>query len=507
MLRAVHPHLRSLKCRSGRPSFRPRVERLEDRCLLSSLHGNDDREITVMTRNVYVGADFGPVLAAPSLPAAFAAAGVVWGQVQASNFPERAEALADEIAEELPTLIGLQEVSWFRSGAVFNPAPAAINELDFLDLLRDELAERGLSYAVVAESVVFDEELPIIEGGIPTKDLRLTDRDVILARTDLPASQLKLSNIQVGHFAARLQLPLGPEVISFDRGWMSVDAKVRGKSVRFVNTHLEPEFPAPAIQVLQGQELLAGPANTSLPVIMVGDFNSRADGSGTATYGSLIAAGFDDAWSQTRPGDPGYTCCQDALLLNPVSQADQRIDLVLYRGDVRAASTDIVGENPADRTPSGLWPSDHAGVAATLELLNRPNHGSRTVPLLGVFSGQTVAAVPTAVPNTVFVVTTGTGRATGIGSFTMTSPHYSHLDTLAASGTQIITAANGDTIAANFTGQFKAGADGKLRGILKATIVGGTGRFEGAEGGYLFTIVFDPATFQSTALIVGAMRF
>jgi len=480
---------------------------LEDRSLLSSFHGNGDREITVMTRNVYVGADFGPVLAAPSLPAAFAAAGTVWGQVQATNFPERAEALADEIAEQQPTLIGLQEVSWFRSGPVFDPAAATSNELDFLDLLRDELLERGLSYAVVAESVVFDEELPIIEGGIPTMDLRLTDRDVILARTDLPTSQLKLSNVQVGHFAARLQLPLGPETISFDRGWMSVDAKVRGKTVRFINTHLEPDFPAPAIQVLQGQELLAGPANTNLPVIMVGDFNSRADGSGTPTYANLIAAGFDDAWTQTRPGDPGYTCCQDALLLNPVSQADERIDLLLYRGDVQAASTDIVGENPADRTPSGLWPSDHAGVVGTLDLHARPKqHRSNFLPLLGAFSGQTVAAVPTTDPNTIFVVTSGTGWAPGLGHYTMTSPHYSHLDTLAASGAQIITTASGDTLTANFSGQFTPTADGKLRGVLKARITGGTGQFDDAEGSYTFTLLFDPTTSQSRGVMVGTIR-
>jgi endonuclease/exonuclease/phosphatase family metal-dependent hydrolase len=339
-------------------------------------------------------------------------------------------------------------------------------------------------------------------------DLRLTDRDVVLARTDLPASQLKLSNVQIGHFAARLEVPLGPQIISFDRGWISVDAKVRGKSFRFVNTHMEPEFPAGAIQVLQGQELLAGPANTDLPVILVGDFNSRADGLGTATYANLVAAGFDDAWAETRPGDPGFTGTQDALLLNHSSEADERIDLVLYRGDVRAISTEIVGESPDDRTPSGLWPSDHAGVVGTLDLKARPSHNqSHIVPLLGAFTSQTVAALPTADPNTVFVVTAGSGWATGLGAFTMTSPHFSHLGTLAASGTQIITAANGDTLTANFTGQFATTSDGKLRGVLKAKIVGGTGSFDDAEGNYTFTILFDPSTFQSKAVMVGAIRF
>jgi hypothetical protein len=27
-----------------------------------------------------------------------------------------------------------------------------------------------------------------------------------------------------------------------------------------------------------------------------------------------------------------------------------------------------VGDQPGDRTPSGLWPSDHAGVIATLKI-------------------------------------------------------------------------------------------------------------------------------------------
>jgi hypothetical protein len=28
----------------------------------------------------------------------------------------------------------------------------------------------------------------------------------------------------------------------------------------------------------------------------------------------------------------------------------------------------LIGDTPADFTPSGLWPSDHAGVVATLTL-------------------------------------------------------------------------------------------------------------------------------------------
>ncbi|NIL98463.1 MAG: hypothetical protein GTO53_11260 [Planctomycetales bacterium] len=81
-----------------------------------------------------------------------------------------------------------------------------------------------------------------------------------------------------------------------------------------------------------------------------------------------MAAGFLDAWSETHPSDPGFTCCQDPDLLNPVSLNSQRIDLVLHRAGWESLAAEVVGEDPADRTPSGFWPSDHAGVVATVRM-------------------------------------------------------------------------------------------------------------------------------------------
>ena len=120
------------------------------------------------------------------------------------------------------------------------------------------------------------------------------------------------------------------------------------------------------VQVAQANELLAGPAGTPLPLVFVGDYNSPADGTGSATYDNLIAAGFQDAWSEVHPGELGYTSTQNADLMNPTSLLSERIDLVLHRGGLSAISAELVGENPADRTTSGLWPSDHAGIVATL---------------------------------------------------------------------------------------------------------------------------------------------
>jgi hypothetical protein len=43
----------------------------------------------------------------------------------------------------------------------------------------------------------------------------------------------------------------------------------------------------------------------------------------------------------------------------------QRVDLILFRGDLRAFHADVVGDEIPNCTSSGLWPSDHGGVVAT----------------------------------------------------------------------------------------------------------------------------------------------
>ena len=96
------------------------------------------------------------------------------------------------------------------------------------------------------------------------------------------------------------------------------------------------------------------------------------------SYALLTGSGFTDTWAQMHPGDPGPTCCQASDLLNTVSTLDQRLDFVfwheglsLWRGGFDNVRVEIVGEAQADRTASGLWPSDHAGVVATLTVAPR----------------------------------------------------------------------------------------------------------------------------------------
>ncbi len=339
--------------------------------------------VTVMTQNIYVGAPlevlFDPELEPDDFP--FVAA-EIWGVVQATNFAERAAALADRIAREGPQLIGLQEVSVFHTqtpgDAAFGGTSSAIDPaLDFQQILLEALSARGLDYDAVSATRNFTGEFPIYDQASPnqTTDVRLTDFDVILARNDVV-----VSNPRHGEYAARLEVRVGGAPFPIRRGWASVDARVRGLSFRFLTTHLEPREEDPAIQVTQGNELLAAVDSLNdhhgwLPTIVTGDLNSAADGSETPTYGNLIAAGFTDAW-----GDQGgNTCCQAGHLLNRPSQLDRRYDLILLSRDFEVAAPDFrgairattLGDLESDRTRSGLWPSDHAGVAATIEWQHR----------------------------------------------------------------------------------------------------------------------------------------
>jgi endonuclease/exonuclease/phosphatase family metal-dependent hydrolase len=147
----------------------------------------------------------------------------------------------------------------------------------------------------------------------------------------------------------------------------------RGWKFRFVTTHLAiaPNFD-PTVALAQARELRKAACNKDLPVVCVGDFNSTASDRKNPTfktYKSFIDAGFVDTWRHTHDEDPGFTCCQAPDVSNAESALSQRIDLIFVRGNIDIVHTSLVGDQQADRTtPSGLWPSDHAGVTATLQL-------------------------------------------------------------------------------------------------------------------------------------------
>jgi endonuclease/exonuclease/phosphatase family metal-dependent hydrolase len=340
-------------------------------------HGHGKRDLTVMTQNLYLGSSLNPALEAATPEAFVGAVARIYATVQYTNFPQRAEAIADEVEENEPDLIGLQEVSkWTTAG--LNP-PAGY---DFLAILENDLEARGLHYtaasiahnANIGPAPLVSETCPVVAEQF-TCSVQLEDRDVILVNDDTPG--LTWSNPQSGRYATQqaIESPVGP--LSFDRGWASIDAKLKNLPFRFVDTHLETEE-SPLVQQTQAAEFLAGPGKGGT-VVVTGDFNSASDGSTTTSYAQLTAPGkFRDSWNEKLLG-PGNSCCQESntpplapgALNNPVSTLRTRIDLILSRGAARSDGDDaeLIGDSPFQATPP-FWPSDHAGVVSELSLGN-----------------------------------------------------------------------------------------------------------------------------------------
>jgi endonuclease/exonuclease/phosphatase family metal-dependent hydrolase len=318
--------------------------------------------LRVMTRNLYLGANLDAIVQAKSTREAFSAVERGWADVQANDFPTRARAIAKEIATARPDFVGFQELSLYRTQtpADFTVTPATKVVLDYAAELRKALAARKLPYRFLAIGSATDAELP--SGDPPQLDIRLNIRDGLLVRID---KKIKIRRVRTGLYATTT--PLFGGFVTAKRGWVLADATVSGRTFRVITTHLESFNDAS--QIAQGKELVApgGPATTSLPTVLLGDLNSRADGSGTPTQANLLAEGFQDAWPQAHPGDIGLTCCHGDDLREVGGPFYSRIDYVLMRNGFRAVAAGIVGESPSDRI-SGLWPSDHAGVWARLRL-------------------------------------------------------------------------------------------------------------------------------------------
>jgi endonuclease/exonuclease/phosphatase family metal-dependent hydrolase len=338
-------------------------------------HGHGKRDLTVMTQNLYLGSSLNPALEATTPEAFVEAVARIYATVQYTNFPQRAEAIADEVEENEPDLIGLQEVSkWTTAG--LNP-PAGY---DFLAILENDLQARGLHYtaasiahnANIGPAPLVSETCPVVAEQF-TCSVQLEDRDVILVNDDTPG--LSWSNPQSGRYATQqsIESPVGP--LSFDRGWAGIDARLKQQPFRFVDTHLETEE-SPLVQQTQAAEFLAGPGKGGT-IVATGDFNSASDGSTTTSYAQLTAPGkFRDSWNEKLLG-PGNSCCQESntpplapgALNNPVSTLRTRIDLILSRGAARSDGDDahLIGDTPFQATPP-FWPSDHAGVVSELNL-------------------------------------------------------------------------------------------------------------------------------------------
>jgi len=364
--------------------------------------------LTVMTQNLYVGANLFKILSGEPGDVPLNAA-EIFSDIQMTDFQQRAESIADLVLEHEPHLIGLQEVSLIRTQCpddiVFppnDPTPNATDVYaDYLQILLDALDARGLNYEVAASVENADVELPVANLGLldcpyPLFDARLTDYDVTLRRSDVDVT------LAVGaNYLANFPVPTPAGDIVFTRGYNIVDVDINGRIYRFVNTHLEVSGNpfAHGFQFAQAWELtqiLNGMTGTfgDRILVVVGDLNSDpydgplvdcmqppafdTPGLCPTPYAVMTGNGYTDTWTiKNGTPDPGYTCCQSDLLMNYDSWLDQRIDHVWVRPPlsgaqgphfIRGVQAEVIGNRQEDRSVDGLWPSDHAGVVVGMTL-------------------------------------------------------------------------------------------------------------------------------------------
>lgn len=373
----------------------------------------DKADIKVMTQNQYLGASLTPIIAADSEQAYAFAIVEALQTIAANNFPERSWALAESIADRQPHLVALQEVFAFGcfDGGTGTCAAFTGAFNDHLALTANALDALGADYYVAAEirnltiPTPFMQSiglpgLPVYLPGIegPAMYITVMDRDVILARGDVPTAPVAMacSRPAAGGIGCHYDLDIVASVntlagpITVERGHVAVDAWVGNDEYRFVNTHLEVRTlggnPLSAgLQAGQATELNATLAANPSPnpasrLIVAGDFNSApTDASigpfvtpyqqlanGLTLFNAPAFTPLTDTWF-LRPGKPdGFTCCEAADLLNVDSSHDRRIDVIFALPAPSAVKANVMDAEFSDKTASGLWPSDHASVIAEL---------------------------------------------------------------------------------------------------------------------------------------------
>lgn len=346
-------------------------------------------DLTVMTRNLYLGADVDDALTL--LPDTSAAAQSLWDQVSATDFTARVGALASEAATAKPSMIGLQEgTTWVCTPDSATP-PTSIFDFTaaFLDATNTAgtpyvIARAGDSRAVsdgfsigplVGLTIVRDPARFRPLFGSDTASCGFRTSDVLLVRADLASSVTAAGSTT---YARRTEVL--PGLVTVQRGYAWADITVGAGPVRVATTHLEAywrpgEVPA---MVDQARELIAALAPVTTPLVVMGDFNAdprdprpagvpnpggqptastACDGRTCTPYWSMIDAGYTDAGPDSS--DPrNFTWGADASLAGPSIQRlaaaqalgnttgfTDRLDYVFTRNGATATDASLVGNS------------------------------------------------------------------------------------------------------------------------------------------------------------------
>ncbi|MGD9853851.1 MAG: hypothetical protein AB7U20_02775 [Planctomycetaceae bacterium] len=152
-------------------------------------------------------------------------------------------------------------------------------------------------------------------------------------------------------------------------------------------------------------------------------------------------------------------------------------------------------------------------VLAVLGLATSASAGKQ-VPFKGSLEGSFDVSVDPGPPPVGTFDGSGEGHATHLGHFTYEFPHMVNFGSVPPMGIGVytFTAANGDTLEAEFTGFSTPVEPGVVFVVEEAVITGGTGRFTGASGEFTVERLVDQigrttiGSFDGTISSVGASK-
>lgn len=381
----------------------------------------DVPQITVMTRNLYLGADVGVAMELiPNLPAA---AQFMWDQVRATDFNKRAPKLAAEVIAANPDVIGIQEATiWFCKKNLWSKRTEVFN---FTDQFLKATKAQGQEYVVATKDGKRALNTGFSIGAVPFltmvndpesfQPLFGQDKaacgfeiaDALVIRADLVDKVLAVGNTEY-----EASYSIVPTIMTIYRGYAWADIQVGSTPVRFVTTHLESLWDENKLPnaAKQAKQLIADLKKTKNPIVIMGDFNSdprdprisddpNAGGQPTASavcpggtsvcnaYLLMSEAGFKDVGPNAL--DPiNNTWGMNALLTGPdpdrlkYSQQmgnfagySDRLDYIFVRNGAQPIASQLIGALP----PNNLN-SDHAGVVSLISIDSDVTERSADLP-------------------------------------------------------------------------------------------------------------------------------
>ena len=372
--------------------------------------------VTVMSRNIYLGADVGVALELiPNMPAA---AQFMWDQVNKNDFSKRSVALAKEIQSYKPDVIGLQEATiwyckknaWSKKTEVFNFTDQLLQALggDYVLASKDGTTAFNPGYSINPipfVTMVKDPERFQKLFGQDKAACGFQIGDALVIKKTLATQVIKVGNTEY-----EASYSIVPTLMTIYRGYTWADINIAGIPTRFITTHLESIWDENKVPnaAKQATQLINDVKETKMPLVIIGDFNSDprdprpsnaanpglqptaskecpAGDPKCSAYRLMREAGFDDAGPDSS--DPTtYTWGMDALLDGPDPDRlnaakgmgneygfTDRLDYMFTKNGVDVMTSEIIGF----KSP---YATDHAGVFAEFAITNTSTSESAALP-------------------------------------------------------------------------------------------------------------------------------